>query len=73
MWAARRGSREFQVARQSIEVADEGRRVARADFGPRIVADGALVDFQQSAPRGHADLALGLRLRSASRGGASGH
>jgi outer membrane protein TolC len=52
--------REFQVARQSIQVADEGRQVARADFAPRIVADGSLFDFQQSAPRGHADLAVGF-------------
>jgi outer membrane protein TolC len=52
--------REFQVARQSIQVADEGRRVARADFAPRIVADGSLFDFQQAAPRGHADLAAGF-------------
>src|SRR5205823_9065876 len=52
--------REFQVARQSISLADEGRRVAKADFAPRIVADGSLVDFQQSAPRGHADLAVGF-------------
>src|SRR5207249_10425713 len=51
--------REFGVARQSIQVADEGRRVARADFAPRIVAEGSLIDFQQSAPRGHADLAVG--------------
>jgi outer membrane protein TolC len=51
--------REFQVARQSIQVADEGRRVARADFAPRIVADGLANDFQQSAPRGHANLAVG--------------
>ena len=51
--------REFQVARQSIEVADEGRRVAKAGFAPRIIAEGALLDFQQSAPRGHADLAVG--------------
>ena len=51
--------REFQVARQSIQVADEGRRVAKADFAPRIVAEGSLFDFQQSAPRGHADLAVG--------------
>ncbi len=51
--------REFQVARQSIQVADEGRRVAKADFAPRIVAEGSLLDFQQSAPRGHADLAVG--------------
>jgi outer membrane protein TolC len=52
--------REFQVARQSIRVADEGRRVSKADFAPRIVADGTLFDFQQSAPRGHADLAVGF-------------
>ncbi len=51
--------REFQVARQSIQLADEGRRVAKADFAPRIVADGSLLDFQQAAPRAHADLAVG--------------
>jgi outer membrane protein TolC len=51
--------REFQVARVSIQVADEGRRVAKADFAPRILAEGSLIDFQQSAPRGHLDLALG--------------
>ena len=51
--------REFQVASQSIEAADEGRRVAKASFAPRIVAEGALVDFQQSAPRAFADLAVG--------------
>jgi outer membrane protein len=51
--------REFQVARESIQVADEGRRVAKADFAPKIVAEGSLIDFQQSAPRGHADLAVG--------------
>ncbi len=51
--------REFQVARQSIQVADEGRRVAKADFAPRILTEGSLIDFQQSAPRGHADLAVG--------------
>jgi outer membrane protein TolC len=52
--------REFQVARRSIQVADEGRRVARADFAPRVLAEGSLFDFQQSAPRGHADLAVGF-------------
>ena len=51
--------REFQVARESIQVADEGRRVAKADFAPKILAEGSLIDFQQSAPRGHADLAAG--------------
>jgi outer membrane protein TolC len=52
--------REFQVARQSIQVAQEGSRVAHADFAPRIVAEGYMNDFQQSSPRGHADLALGF-------------
>jgi len=51
--------REFQVARASIEVADEGRSVARADFAPKILADGYANDFQQSSPRGHFDLAVG--------------
>jgi outer membrane protein TolC len=52
--------REFQVARQSVQVALEGARVAHADFAPRVVAEGYLNDFQQSSPRGHADLALGF-------------
>ena len=52
--------REFQVARQTIHVAEEGSKVACADFAPRIVADGSLIDFQQADPRGHADLALAL-------------
>jgi outer membrane protein TolC len=43
-----------------VQVAQEGSRVARADFAPRIVAEGDLLDFQQSSPRGHADLALGV-------------
>jgi outer membrane protein TolC len=52
--------REFQVARQSIQVADEGRQVAKADFAPRIVAEGYANDYQQASPRGHADLAVGF-------------
>jgi outer membrane protein TolC len=52
--------REFQVARKSVQVAQVGARVAGADFAPRIVAEGYLNDFQQSSPRGHADLALGF-------------
>jgi len=52
--------REFQVAQKSIAVAAEGRNVAKADFAPRVVAEGSLFDFQQSDPRGHADLALGF-------------
>ena len=51
--------REFQVARRSVQAAQEGSRVARADFAPKIVAEGSLIDYEQSSPRGHADLGLG--------------
>jgi outer membrane protein TolC len=51
--------REFQVARRTIDVADEGRRVAKASFAPRIIAEGGLIDFQQAAPQGRVDLAVG--------------
>jgi outer membrane protein TolC len=52
--------REFLVARKAVQVAQVGARVACADFAPRILADGSLFDYQQSSPRGHADLALGF-------------
>jgi outer membrane protein len=52
--------REFTVARRTIQIAQEGSRVARADFAPRLVSEGALFDLQQSSPRGHADIALGF-------------
>ena len=52
--------REFHVARKSIQVATEGSQVANADFAPKIVAEGDLLDFQQSAPRGHADVEAGF-------------
>ena len=54
------GRREFEVARRSVQVAQEGRRVAHADFAPRIVAEGDLLDYQQAAPRGHFDTAVGF-------------
>ncbi len=51
--------RELEVAQLTIRSAQIGGQVARADFRPKIIADGALIDFQQSAPRAHADLAVG--------------
>jgi outer membrane protein TolC len=48
--------RELRVARAGVAVAQQGVRAARADFAPRIVAEGSLIDFQQSNPRGHFDL-----------------
>ena len=47
--------REFQVVRRAVQAAQEGSHVARADFAPRIVAEGALLDYQQANPRGHFD------------------
>jgi outer membrane protein len=44
------------VARQAVQAAQVGSRVARADFAPRVMAEGNLLDFQQSTPRGHFDL-----------------
>ncbi|HVX15274.1 MAG TPA: TolC family protein [Pirellulales bacterium] len=52
--------RELAVARRAIQVAQEGSRVAKADFAPRLISEGALFDLQQSSPRGHADIALGF-------------
>src|SRR5262249_29510708 len=58
--AAVANRRELGVAQATIQAAQAGDRVARAGFRPRVVAEGYLNDFQQSAPRGHADLALGF-------------
>jgi outer membrane protein TolC len=55
-----RERREFGVIRRSVEIAAQGGRIARADFAPKVVAEGSLLDFQQNSPRGHADLALGF-------------
>ncbi len=51
--------RELEVAQLTIRSAQIGGQVARAEFRPKIVADGALIDLQQSAPRAHADFAVG--------------
>ncbi len=52
--------RELEVAQLSIQSAQLGEKVARAEFRPKVVAGGALSDFQQSAPRAHTDLAVGF-------------
>jgi outer membrane protein TolC len=58
--AAVDGRREFRVAREVVQVAQVGVRVARADFAPRIVAEGTGLDFQQWIPRGHFDLPFAI-------------
>jgi outer membrane protein TolC len=55
-----RERREFQVAQRAVQIAAEGTRVARADFAPKVIADGTLLNFQQSSPTGFADLAVGF-------------
>jgi outer membrane protein TolC len=43
-----------------MEIAIEGSRVARADFAPKVIADGTLLDLQQQSHDGRADLSLGF-------------
>jgi outer membrane protein TolC len=50
--------REFQVIRHTVGIAAEGGRVARADFAPKVIADGTLLNFQQQSQDGHANLGL---------------
>jgi outer membrane protein TolC len=57
---ATRERREFNVVRRTVDIAVEGGRVARADFAPKVVADGVLLNFQQQELKGHADLRLGF-------------
>jgi outer membrane protein TolC len=57
---ATRERREFNVVRRTVEIAVEGGRVARADFAPKVVANGTLFDFQQQELKGHVDFRLGL-------------
>ncbi len=52
--------RELEVAQLTIQSAQAGGKVARAEFRPKIMAGGSLLDFQQADPRGHADLGVGF-------------
>jgi outer membrane protein len=52
--------REFYVVQRTVEIATQGGRVARAQFAPKVVADGTLLDLQQQQSNGHIDLRLGF-------------
>ena len=52
--------REFYVVQRTVEIATEGGRIARAQFAPKVVADGTLLDLQQQQSNGHVDLRLGF-------------
>ncbi len=58
--AAVRQRREFYVVQRTVEVAVQGGRIARAQFAPKVVADGTLLDLQQQQLNGHVDLRVGL-------------
>jgi outer membrane protein TolC len=55
-----RERREFEVVRRTVQIATAGSRVARADFAPKAVANGALLNFQGGRRFPNADLALGF-------------
>lgn len=53
------GRREFSVARRTIDSAREGKGIARADFAPKILADGFYLDYHQNKPGGYVDIPIG--------------
>jgi outer membrane protein TolC len=55
-----RQRREFYVVQRTVEIATEGGRIARAQFAPKVIADGSIMNFQQQELNGHADLRLGF-------------
>ncbi len=55
-----RERREFTVVRRTVQIAVEGTRVARADFAPKAVANGTLLNLQTGRSTTNADLALGF-------------
>ncbi len=52
--------RELAVAQQSVQAAQQGGRVARADFAPKIIGDAAYLNFQQGSPQADVGLATGF-------------
>ena len=52
--------RELNVARGGVQVAQEGQRVAKADFLPKIIAEGDYLNFEQTTPRANLGLGLGF-------------
>ena len=52
--------RELAVAQRSVQAAQQGMRVARADFAPKIIGDAAYLNFQQGSPQADVGLATGF-------------
>lgn len=53
------GRREFSVAKRTIDSAQEGKGIARAEFAPRVIADGFFLDYHQNKPGGFVDIPIG--------------
>lgn len=53
------GRREFSIARRTIDSAQQGKGIARADFAPKIIADGFYLDYHQNKPGGYVDIPIG--------------
>jgi outer membrane protein len=58
--AAASQRRELDVARTSVQVAHEGSRVAKADFLPKIFAEGDYFNYEQATPRANLGLGFGF-------------
>ena len=52
--------RELAVAQRSVQAAQEGGRVARADFAPKVIGEAAYLNFQQGSPQADIGLATGF-------------
>jgi outer membrane protein len=52
--------RELNVVRCGVQVAQEGERVAKADFLPKIIAEGDYLNFEETTPRANLGLGLGF-------------
>jgi len=55
-----RERREFEVVRRTVQITVEGTRVARADFAPKAVANGSLLNIQTGRSGAYADVAQGF-------------
>jgi outer membrane protein TolC len=55
-----RERREFYVVQRTVDLAVQGGRIARAQFAPKVIADGTLLDLQQQQFNGRVDLRLGF-------------
>jgi outer membrane protein len=58
--SAIRERREFQVAKRAVEISQAGTRIAKAEFAPKVMAAGDLLDIRQNSNSGHGDVALGF-------------